>query len=292
MGAAVSNQVSIIDGNASRRHRAGRGKSTTSFPSMRARTPSHDPSKEPIPRHRCGTPCLVHFMRPAPLSPLTPMLGPSRRSAGADERCALWGDKHDLLESITAVDGRVSLVQSRSPTRSRLSSIFDQGVSGGETFCGPGRLTWPHIRRHLSRAGVRNEQRWQGSAHGVDQPFSLEPGRRGARRGRVGRLGPDSLVTVNRLPPGGFHRRLTCSMGRFLSCARAECGSLFAVRIRGEMGVSQDWAMGEYFAHVFESFLFSFLSLMFSSGSAMTPKVTVTLKQNDVIRRTEGRGST
>lgn len=81
-------------------------------------------------------------------------------------------------------------------------------------------------------------------------------------------------------------------MGRFLSCARAECGSLFAVRIRGEMGVSQDWAMGEYFAPVFESFLFSFLSLMFSSGSAMTPKVTVTLKQNDVIRRTEGRGST
>lgn len=81
-------------------------------------------------------------------------------------------------------------------------------------------------------------------------------------------------------------------MGRFLSCARAECGSLFAVRIRGEMGVSQDWAMGEYLAHVFESFLFSFLSLMFSSGSPMPPKVTVTLKQNDVIRRTEGRGST
>lgn len=183
MGAAVSNQVTIIDGNASRRHRAARRKSTTSFPSMRARTPSHDPSKEPIPRHRRGTPCLVHFMRPAPLSPLTPMLGPSRRSAGADERCALWGGKHDLLESITAVDGRVSLVQSRSPTRSRLSSIFDQGVSGGETFCGPGRLTRPHIRRHLSRAGVRNQQRWQVRLTASTSHF---PSSRGAEGQDVG----------------------------------------------------------------------------------------------------------
>lgn len=183
MGAAVSNQVSIINGNASRRHRAGRGKSTTSFPSMRVRTPSHDPPKELIPRHRHGTPCLVHFMRPAPLSPLTPMLGPSRRSAGADEGCALRGDKHDLLESITTVDvyRRTRLcckAHHPFPHAVDAQSIFDQGIWGGETLCGRlGRLAWPHIRRHFSRAGVRNQQRWQGPAHGVDQPFSLEPGR-------------------------------------------------------------------------------------------------------------------
>lgn len=169
MGAAVSNQVSIIDGNASRRHRAGRGKSTTSFPSMRVRTPSHDPSKEPIPRHRRGTPCLVHFMRPAPLSPLTPMLGPSRRSAGAVERRTLRGDKHDLLES------DASLLQSLPSVPPRGRGLVREGRG---TLCGPGRLTWPHIRRHFSRAGVRNQRRWRGPAHGVDQPFSLEPGRR------------------------------------------------------------------------------------------------------------------
>lgn len=169
MDAAVSNQVSIIDGNASRRHRAGRGKSTTSFPSMRVRTPSHDPSKEPIPRHRRGTPCLVHFMRPAPLSPLPPMLGP-RGDLRAPSSGAHCGGTNMIYWNQTRLCCKVC-----HPFPHAVEAWC---VRGGEALCGPGRLTWPHIRRHFSRAGVRSQQRWRGPAHGVDQPFSLEPGRR------------------------------------------------------------------------------------------------------------------
>lgn len=112
----------------------------------------------------------------------------------------------------------------------------------------------------------------------------------------MGRLGPDSLVTVNRLPPGGFHRRLTYFMGS-PSCARALNAVLSSSYESGERGLFQDWLVGEYFAHVDEnephlSFFFDSSRCCFSLGSAMTPKVTVTLKQNGVIRRTEGRGST
>lgn len=212
MGAAVSNQVSIINGNASRRHRAGRGKSTTSFPSMRVRTPSHDPSKEPIPRHRRGTQCLAHFMQPAPLSPLTPMLGPSRRSAGADERCALRGDKHDILESITTVDvyRRTRLCcKVRHPFPHAVDAQFhlQPGREGRGNPLWPGALNLAsHPPSLLTRRGSEPTKVARSGSRRRPAIFPRAGARRG-RGGRVGRLGPDSLVTVNRLPPGGFHRR-------------------------------------------------------------------------------------
>lgn len=205
---------------------------------MRVRTPSHDPSKEPIPRHRRGTPCLAHFMRPAPLSPLTPMLGPSRRSAGAVERRALRGDKHDLLES------DASLLQS-------LPSVPPRGR--GLVREGRGNPLWPgalnlasHPPSLLTRRG---SEPTKVARSGSRRRPAIFP-RAGAQR--VGRLGPDSLVTVNRLPPGGFHRRLTCFMGS-PSCARALNAVLSSSYASGERGLFQDWLVGEYSAHVDES---------------------------------------
>jgi hypothetical protein len=106
VGAAVSSQLSIISANASQRHRPGRGKSTTSFPSMRARTlarsaegaHSQAPSQYSVPGtlHAAGATVTTGTDARA----LEEICGRRQQV----ERCASRGDNHDLLESIDTVD--------------------------------------------------------------------------------------------------------------------------------------------------------------------------------------------
>lgn len=100
-----------------------------------------------------------------------------------DERCASRGDKHDLLKSITTANvyRRTHLsykVRNPFPDAFEALSSWVRARRKKKTIVAGTLNLASHPPLLLTHRGLEPTG-WQAPAHGVDQPFSLEPGRGG-----------------------------------------------------------------------------------------------------------------